>query len=191
MAKLAFLAFAAVGLLPACGRHRGYDPARNAADEQRYAVAECQTSIEVFLPGMRPTRPYRVIGPIEGTWGWTVESRFNRMKKKACELGATAIVDAEERYEPVGGATTRVVAYDRFGRPVVYVEEPRQTVRRTTAIAIVYTDVPVALVPAATTTVSAATVYVPTGPAVVYSAPPPAAPAPASPSGPPSGPPVW
>jgi hypothetical protein len=138
--------------LPACGHHRSYegriyerDPAAEAAAQDRQyahdlAFAECQMNIEVFLPGMRPARPFRVIGPIEGNWGWTVESRFKRMKKKACELGASAIIDADERYEAVGGTTTRIVQYDRFGRPVIVVEEPRRTVRRTSAIAIVYTD---------------------------------------------------
>ncbi len=143
--KLAIAALAAAALLPACGHRRSY--AHDPAMQQRQyaadlALAECQVNIEVFLPGMRPTRPFRVVGPIEGNWGWTVESRFTRMKKKACELGASAIIDAEERYEPVGGSTTRIVQYDRFGRAVVVVEEPRRTVRRTSAIAIVYTDPP-------------------------------------------------
>jgi hypothetical protein len=141
--KLAIAALASAALLPACGHHRGY--ARDPASQERQyaadlALAECQLNIEVFLPGMRPTRPFRVIGPIEGNWGWTVESRFTRMKKKACELGASAIMDAEERYEAVGGSTTRVVQDVRFGRPIVVVEEPRQTVRRTSAFAIVNTD---------------------------------------------------
>lgn len=106
------------------------------------ARSECAATLEVFPPGMRPQRSFRVIGPVDGTWGWTVEARFERMRKKACELGAHAIIDADERYEVVAGPTRSVIHYDRYGRPIAVVEQPQSTVRRTSAWAIVYTSEP-------------------------------------------------
>ncbi len=55
-----------------CG-HTSDDPvARAQARQRKIALAQCQASLDVFLPGMRPERPYRVIGPVEGNWAFTV-----------------------------------------------------------------------------------------------------------------------
>ncbi len=114
-----------------------------ARHREKMAVGECQARLEVYPPGMRPQRPFRVLGPVDGAWGFTVEARFERMRRKACELGAQAIIDADEHYEVVAGTTTTSVRYDELGRPVTVTEEPHSTVRRTTALAIVYTTEPV------------------------------------------------
>src|SRR5689334_13397108 len=59
-----------------------------AKQQRAIALAQCEATLEIYPPGMQPTRPFRVIGPVEGNWGFTAESRFQRMRKKACELGA-------------------------------------------------------------------------------------------------------
>jgi hypothetical protein len=145
---LGFLAF--LGLFASGCASRYDDPEwraaraerRMAAHEARMAQADCQARLEVYPPGMRPQRPYRVLGPVDGTWGFTIEARFQRMRKKACELGAQAIIDADERYEVVAGTTQTVIRYDRHGRPVAVIEQPQSTIRRTSAWAIVFTNEP-------------------------------------------------
>lgn len=113
-----------------------------AKQQRAIALDRCQTSIEVYVPGTRPQRPFRVIGPVEGNWGLSADARFDRMRKKACELGAHAIIDAAERYHEVNGPTTTTLGQDAFGRPVATIEESRSTQRTTSALAIIYVDVP-------------------------------------------------
>ncbi len=57
-------------------------------------------------------------------------------------MGASALMDAEERNEIVVGTERTVIRYDELGRPVAVSERPRSSIRRTSAIAIVYVDPP-------------------------------------------------
>jgi hypothetical protein len=127
-----------------CGASAQTLAARDAKRQRKLAVEQCAATLEVYPPGMRPTRPFRVLGPVEGEWGFTAGSRFERMRKNACELGAQAIIDASEHYQEVAGTRTTTLGQDALGRPVAVVEEPRSSVRRTTALAIAYTDTPIA-----------------------------------------------
>lgn len=123
----------------ACGGTSDDPIERAAARERAIARYRCEASLEVFPPDTKPTRPYRVLGPVDGSWGWTMESRFEKMRKKACAMGASALLDAQETMEPAGPHRSTVVL-DRFGRPAEVVDEGQPMVRRTTAWAIVYTD---------------------------------------------------
>lgn len=103
--------------------------------EQMAAIDRCAATLPAYRPGERPPQPYTVIAPMDGRWGWTSTSRFMSMKRKACELGADAIIDASETYADVG-PTREVWGRDRFGRPVRVVEHEPQRVRETSAVAI-------------------------------------------------------
>ncbi|MBS2018619.1 MAG: hypothetical protein JST00_37480 [Deltaproteobacteria bacterium] len=113
---------------------------RTEIRQAKLRAAQCESSIEIYPPGMRPNRPFRVLGPVDGTWGFTVESRFQRMRRKACEMGATALLDAEERNDVVVESTREITRYDAYGRPYTVVEQPQHSVRRTSALAVVFTD---------------------------------------------------
>jgi hypothetical protein len=104
--------------------------------------AQCETSLEIIPPGTRPQRPYRILGPVDGRWGVTARGRFARMRKRACELGADAIMGAWERYEETPGTLTTRVGYDDLGRPITVVEEQPAVARRTPPLAIAWTDAP-------------------------------------------------
>jgi hypothetical protein len=119
-------------------------PEEIAAHDAKYALKAqreyCQQSIEVFPPGMQPQRPFRVLGPVEAHWNLTAEGRFKTMRRKACDMGAHAIMDAADNtvYHP--GATTTYV--DAWGRPVVVAQQPGGARRYASAMAIVYIDLP-------------------------------------------------
>jgi hypothetical protein len=131
-------------LVSACGGVSD-DPVERAAARQRQiaryrareALAECASHLAIFPPGTPPARPYRVLGPVEGAFGFTVEARFQAMRKSACELGANAIVDAGEHEEIVVGTRTTTTGVDVYGSPVTVVEEPRTVVRRVRGMAVV------------------------------------------------------
>jgi len=123
------------------------DPVARAS-RQQFAIersqhiafqAQCETNLEIYAPGTRPTRPYRVLGPV-GSWGVTARSRFVKMRKRACELGADAIVGAWERWEETPTTVTTRVGYDGHGQPVTTVEEQDGFARRTQPLAIAFTD---------------------------------------------------
>jgi hypothetical protein len=94
--------------------------------------------IEVYPPGAPLPAPYRVLAPIDadfvGNWGWSSTSRFKRMKKRACELGADAILDADD--SDAANRVTTTYQYDAQGRPVAVVQEASRNAKRSTALAI-------------------------------------------------------
>jgi hypothetical protein len=134
-------------LAPACGGVSD-DPVERAAARQRQfaryqareALDECAAHLAIFPPGTAPDRPYRVLGPVEGRFGFTVEARFQAMRKSACELGAQGIIDAGEHEEVVAATRTTTTAVDDYGRPVTVVEEPRSVVRHVRGIAVVFAE---------------------------------------------------
>jgi hypothetical protein len=85
--------FAIVG----CRDARSYD--------RKVALELCAAQIAVFPPGQPPQQPYRVVAPVEARWGISVTSRFLKLKREACALGANAIIDAGERDRERGGST--------------------------------------------------------------------------------------
>jgi hypothetical protein len=131
-------------LVSACGGVSD-DPVERAAARQRQiahyqareALNECASHLAIFPPGMPPSQPYRVLGPVEGPFGFTVEARFQAMRKSACELGANAIIDAGEHEEVRVGTRTTTTGLDAYGRPVTVVEEPQTIVRRVRGMAVV------------------------------------------------------
>jgi hypothetical protein len=134
-------------LASACGGVSD-DPVERAEARQRQiaryqareALDECASHLAIFPPGAAPQRPYRVLGPVEGRFGFTVEARFQAMRKSACELGAQGIIDAGEHEEVVVGTRTTTSGVDEYGRPVTVVEEPRNVVRHVRGIAVVFAE---------------------------------------------------
>jgi hypothetical protein len=134
-------------LASACGGVSD-DPVERAAARQRQfaryqareALEQCARQLAIFPPGTAPDRPYRVLGPVEGTFGFTVEARFEAMRKSACELGAQGIIDAGEHEEVVVGTRTATTGIDDYGRPVTVVEEPRSVVRHVRGLAVVFAE---------------------------------------------------
>jgi hypothetical protein len=134
-------------LAPACGGVSD-DPVERAEARQRQfaryqareALDACAAHLAIFPPGTAPQSPYRVLGPVEGRFGFTVEARFQAMRKSACELGAQGIIDAGEHEEVVVGARTTTSGVDDYGRPVTVVEEPRSVVRHVRGVAIVFDE---------------------------------------------------
>jgi hypothetical protein len=134
-------------LASACGGVSD-DPVERAAARQRQfaryeareALEQCTAHLAIFPPGTAPDRPYRVLGPVEGRFGFTVEARFQAMRRSACELGAQGIVDAGEHEEVVVGTRTTTAGVDEYGRPVTVVEEPRSVVRHVRGIAVVFDE---------------------------------------------------
>ena len=105
--------------------------------------------IPVFAPSQPLPQPYRVVAPLDagfvGNWGWSATSRFKRMKKRACELGADAIIDAAD--PGVDNRVTTTYQYDAAGRPVAVVQEASRDPGRATALAIQFVG-PVVAAPA-------------------------------------------
>jgi YD repeat-containing protein len=118
--------------------------ARSARRARHVAIDECTANIEVYPPGGAPQQPYRVVGPLDagfvGNWGLSSASRFKRMKKRACELGADAIIDADD--SSAGDRVTTSYQYDAYGRPVEVVQEASRETRRPTALAIQFVAPP-------------------------------------------------
>jgi hypothetical protein len=110
-----------------CRDARSYD--------RKVALELCTAQIAVFPPGQPPQQPYRVVAPVEARWGISATSRFLKLKREACALGANAIIDAGEREESETSVTT-TVRYDRWGQPITVVQEQPNTRRRTTALAV-------------------------------------------------------
>lgn len=69
------------------------DPAARDADRQR--LVRCG-AIEVYPSGLQPTRPYRVLGPVQVASERIVSSRDRALRDRACALGADAIIDVAE-----------------------------------------------------------------------------------------------
>jgi hypothetical protein len=125
-------------LLALSGCDHDVPEARTPRHERRAAIEECVATIEVYPAGGLLPQPYRVVAPLDasfvGNWGWSSASRFKRMKKRACELGADAIIDADDP-----GADSRVITsyqYDAYGRPISVVQEASRNAKRSTALAI-------------------------------------------------------
>jgi hypothetical protein len=112
--------------------------ARTARHEHHIAIDDCIANIEVYPAGGPLPQPYRVLAPVDagfvGNWGWTSTSRFKRMKKRACELGADAIIDADD--SGPGSRVTTTYQYDQYGRPVAVVQEGSRDAKRSTALAV-------------------------------------------------------
>ncbi len=154
------LVFLLSGGLLGCS-HDGAD-ARDARHARRYAVQDCVGSIEVYSATRPPAQPYRVVAPLDagfvGNWGWSATSRYNRMKKRACELGADAIIDSDDA--AVDNRVTTTYQYDAYGRPVAVVQEGAKDLRRGTALAVQFVAPEVAVPQAAPPQIAAAPVVV-------------------------------
>jgi YD repeat-containing protein len=125
-------------LTAASGCDHDVPEARTARRARHVAMDECIANIEVYPPSGAPQQPYRVVAPLDagfvGNWGISSASRFKRMKKRACELGADAIIDADG--SSGGDRVTTSYQYDAYGRPVEVVQEASRDTRRSTAFAI-------------------------------------------------------
>jgi hypothetical protein len=136
MVRIPFCAALAIVALAGCSHD--VPEARTARHAHRAEIRDCVANIEVYSPAASPREPYRVLAPVDagfvGNWGWTSTSRFNRMKKRACELGADAIIDADDPRLPSRVTTT--YQYDEAGRPVSVVQEAPRSARGSTALAI-------------------------------------------------------
>jgi hypothetical protein len=144
MSKLSILGFSLFGVLglvalSGCSREDNSE-VRVGRHERRSAVKECTARIEVYPASTPRPQPYRVLAPIDagfvGNWGWSATSRYERMKRRACELGADAIIDAPDERVADNRVTT-TLQYDAYGRPVTIVQEnPTTVARRGAALAI-------------------------------------------------------
>ena len=81
-----------VGLLASSCAHQ--DPAARAAEQAR--LQRC-ASIEIFPLGVRPPRPYRILGPLAVTFDGISSHRDRTLQNRACDLGADAVMDVSER----------------------------------------------------------------------------------------------
>jgi YD repeat-containing protein len=149
MSKCSAWAILALLALSACD-HDVPEARYSPRHARRVALDECIAMIPVFPAGQVPSQPYRVLAPIDsgfvGNWGWSSTSRFIRMKRRACELGADAILDADE---PVADARVTTLQYDAYGRPVTIVQEDPRGARRSTALAVQFAPPQVAVAQAA------------------------------------------
>jgi hypothetical protein len=129
---------AALAVVALVGCSHDVPEARSARHVHRAELRDCVTSIEVYAPGAPLPQPYHVVAPLDagfvGNWRLSATSRFNRMKRRACELGADAIIDADE-FRDVNRVTT-TYQYDAAGRPVAVVQEVPTRPRASTALAI-------------------------------------------------------
>jgi hypothetical protein len=82
--------------LTGCHRHAA-DP-REAHDDW---CEENPQSIEYVPQGMKPTRPYRVIGMVDAFWFASAAGRAKTLQVKACKLSADAVIDATPDDRPV------------------------------------------------------------------------------------------
>jgi YD repeat-containing protein len=131
------LVWAPLMLVALCACDHDGPEARSPRVDRRLAVGECLAAIEVYPPGVALPQPYRVVAPLDagfvGNWGWSSASRFKRMKKRACELGADAIIDAPDSV--ADNRVTTTYQYDEAGRPVAVVQEASRE-KHSTALAI-------------------------------------------------------
>jgi hypothetical protein len=127
-------------LMALCGcDHDDAPEPRTAHHARRFAIDDCIANIQVYPPGAPLPQPYAVLAPLDagfvGNWGWSSTSRFKRMKKRACELGADAIIDAAD--PNTDNRVTTTYQYDAAGRPISVVQQASQgDPRRMTALAI-------------------------------------------------------
>jgi hypothetical protein len=132
-----------------CGCHSDdHVDARVGRHDRAVAVDECAARMAVYPPNSPLPAPYRVLAPVDtgfvGNWGWSATSRYWRMKKRACQLGADAILDAEA---PIAdNRVTTTLQYDAYGRPVEIVQEQPVRERRPVALAIQFAQAQVVVV---------------------------------------------
>lgn len=149
-------------LFAACGgsHYRAGAPEIDCTEPAIYS------QIEVYPPGMAPQRPYRVIGAVEANWDVSSGGRLRTLQVHACEMGAHAVVAAQEETYYTGPHSGVVNVQGNWGQ-VTWTSGTPHT--RGSALAVVYTDVaPVG--PTAPVIVPA-----PGGPPVVVNGPPPPA----------------
>jgi hypothetical protein len=127
------LTLAAFALVALAGCRHNYGEARSYR-AQRYAVEGCADRLPVFAANAPPQQPYRVIAPVDAFWGLTSTSRFLHMKRRACELGADALIDADDGHSAAVSTTT--VQYDQAGHPVTIIQTQPVRPRRSAGLAI-------------------------------------------------------
>jgi hypothetical protein len=92
-------------------------------------------AVEVLPAGVQPTRPFRVIGPVEANWNVTAGGRYHTLQQHACKMGADAVIGAtnEEHYR--GGAVYGTVVGDQ-----VWINSGGGSYTTASGMAITYTD---------------------------------------------------
>jgi hypothetical protein len=128
------LSLALVALTALGGCRHDYRDARSDRADRADAIEGCAERLPVFAANALPQQPYRVIAPVDAFWGITSTARFLHMKRRACELGADALIDADDGRS--GPVSTTTVQYDAAGHPISIVQTQPARPRRSAGLAI-------------------------------------------------------
>jgi hypothetical protein len=93
--------------------------------------------VETFPAGVQPSRPFRVIAPLDVKWSFTDHGAYDSMQKQACMLGADAVVGMAGNTVHAGATTATVSNVGGFNSVTVDGGSSHTTY---SAAAIVYTD---------------------------------------------------